>query len=139
VIRQLLAIAWAITLLASLVLASLPRLRNEALASQSLRRRAGWLTTAFGVGGLPFAIWAIMSLPIGGPPNRWGMIGFLILAAIVAAGCFAVPGAWGLARRTQLAELREAGQHPSQLLADAPEPPAPHIGLSGQESAPTRW
>lgn len=138
VILPLLILGGAL-LVASIVLALVPRLRGEVLASQSLRRRARWLTAAFALVGLPFAIGAVRSLPIGGPPNPFGMMDFVILCAIVAAGWFVLPRVWAISRKARLAEQSEAGLHPNQLLAAASEPPGPHLGLSGQESAPTRW
>lgn len=135
-IRELLIFLWGIALCVAVVLAALPGRADEHAPSQTMRRRATWLTTAFGLAGLPLLIACVASLPIGGPPNPLGLIAFVLLCALTGVAWAVLRGLWQRARYAAGAERRATGAPVGPVLDPAPQP---HRGLSGQEAPPTRW
>lgn|GEM_PF-6698137 len=137
-IRPLLTTLWSAALFTAVVLALVPARVTEHTPSQTRRRRATWLSWAFGIAGLPLLLGAVLSLPIGGPPNPLGMVAFVLLCVLGGVAWIVLRGVWGRVHDTERAERRAAGEHRTGE-AWADPPPQPHRGLSGEEAPPTRW
>lgn len=131
--RQLLGLAWWFLLAVTLLAALLPRRPSEPTEVAFRRRRFYALTGVVALILLPL-VWAcVVSLPLSGPPNPFGLMAFVLLCATSAAAFLILRS---VRRRLQDAVAAE------QLAAvrrafDAPPPR--HAGLSGDEPPPTRW
>lgn len=137
-IRTLLTILWGAALLGTLVAALLPPRPAELAPSQTLRRRAVWLSWASGIAALPLALASVSSLPIGGPPNPLGLIAFVLLCVLAVLAWGGLRWAWTRAREADRAEEHATVERFGQPRWSQP-PPQPHQGLSGNEAPPTRW
>lgn len=131
IVLQLVQLMFGVGITGAFLWALMPR--RTATEAAWARRRAEWLSVAFGLVVAYLVLVVVLRLTGPDGPNPWGIIAFLTLAAVVPVALLVLRAVWRRAISAAVAE-REAASGPS-----APDPQQRHRGFSGEESPPTRW
>ena len=137
--RMLLNLVAGTVLCFAVIRAAMPQAARESARGFRLRR-AQWVSVMFGVLSGYLLLLCVAALNIGGVPNRFGMIAYVLLVAVVAMAVPALRAVWrqaGAARREEDDDARRSAGLP--VVDGADEPPRPHRGLSGMDEPPRRW
>lgn len=138
-LRPLLNLVLGTILAFAVVRTLMPRTARESPADLRLRQ-AQWLSVAFALVAGYLLLLCVRAANVGGVPDRFGMILYLMLVATLGVAVPSLRGAWrrvNRERRSALDDARRAAGLP--LVEGADEPAARHRGLTGEEAPPTRW